>query len=57
MPREPELRARVAADVVEASASAAEIFKWYDGVPPSADQYSTNATLIRDRLVTTRGFP
>jgi hypothetical protein len=42
---------------LESTASAAEIFRWYDGVPPSADQYSTNATLVRARLLTTRGFP
>lgn len=39
------------------SASAEEIFRRYDAVTPSPEQYSSNATLVRERLLTTRGFP
>jgi hypothetical protein len=38
-------------------ASADEIFKRYDGVPPSPDLYGRNAALIRERLLTAHGFP
>jgi hypothetical protein len=39
------------------TASAEEIFRRYDGVPPSPEQYSRNATLVRERLLTARGLP
>jgi hypothetical protein len=39
------------------TASVEELFMRYDGVAPSAEQYSSNATLIRERLLTTRGLP
>lgn len=37
-------------------ASVDEIFRQYDAVAPSAEQYSANATLVRERLLTTRGL-
>jgi hypothetical protein len=39
------------------AASVDEIFEQYDRVIPSHEQYRTNATLVRERLLTTRGFP
>jgi hypothetical protein len=39
------------------TASVREIFKQYEGVPPSPDQYSRNAALVRERLLTARGLP
>ena len=39
------------------SASAEEIFVRYDSVPPSLELYNRNATLVRERLLTTRGLP
>jgi hypothetical protein len=38
-------------------ASVEEIFTRYDHVPPSPEQYSANATLVRERLLTTRALP
>jgi hypothetical protein len=38
------------------SASVEEIFRRYDGVRPSPDQYSRNTALVRERLLA-RGFP
>jgi hypothetical protein len=39
------------------TASADDIFTRYEGVPPSSEQYGTNATLVRERLLRTRGLP
>ena len=39
------------------NASVEDIFKRYEGVPPSPAQYSRNATLVRERLLTTHGLP
>jgi len=39
------------------SSSAEEIFRRYGVVPHSAEQYTRNAALVRERLLTTRGFP
>jgi hypothetical protein len=39
------------------SASVEELFTRYESVPPSPEQYSRNATLVRERLLTTRGLP
>lgn len=39
------------------TASVEEIFGQYDGVAPSPAQFSMNATLVRERLLTTRGLP
>ncbi len=41
---------------LRSTASAEEIFIRYDGVPPSPEQYRTNAALVRERLLT-RGLP
>jgi hypothetical protein len=41
---------------LDSAASVEEIFKQYDRVPPSTAQYGRNATLVRERLATTRGF-
>ncbi len=42
---------------LEPTATAEEIFRRYDEVPRSPEQYSRNATLVRERLLTTRGLP
>jgi hypothetical protein len=39
------------------TATAEEILLQYSGVPPSPEQYRTNAALVRERLLTTRGLP
>src|SRR6266545_4167333 len=39
------------------SSSVEELFKQYEGVPPSPEQYRRTATLVRERLLTTRGLP
>jgi hypothetical protein len=39
------------------SSSAEEIFEQFDGVAASPEQYRRTATLVRDRLLTTRGLP
>jgi hypothetical protein len=39
------------------AATIEEIFRQYDDVPPSPEQYSRNSTLVRERLLTTRGLP
>ena len=39
------------------SATAEQLFARYDGVPPSPEQYSRNATLVRERLLTAHGLP
>jgi hypothetical protein len=39
------------------AASVDEIFERYDGVAPSSEQFTRSATLVRERLVTTHGFP
>jgi len=39
------------------TASVEDIFGQYDDVAPSPEQYSRNATLVRERLLTTRGLP
>jgi hypothetical protein len=41
---------------LEPTASVDEIFRQYDAVAPSPEQYSANATLVRERLLTTRGL-
>jgi hypothetical protein len=38
------------------TASAGEIFTEYHGVLPSPEQYTTNAALVRERLLTAHGF-
>ena len=47
-PRPPGLRSTASAD---------EIFKQFDDVRPSPEQYGRNTTLVRERLLTTRGLP
>jgi len=47
-PRAPDL---------ETGASVDEIFSRYDAIRPSADEYRTNLTRVREQLVTTRRFP
>lgn len=42
---------------LRSTASVAEIFAQYEGVSPSAEQFSRNAMLVRERLLTTHGFP
>jgi hypothetical protein len=42
---------------VRSSASAEDIFRRYDGVPPSAEEFDKNAMLIRARLLETHRFP
>jgi hypothetical protein len=42
---------------LHATATVEEIFEHYDGVAPSSEQYSRNAMLVRERLLTTRGLP
>ena len=37
--------------------SAEEMFRRFDGVPPSDEQFNANLTLVRDRLRATHGFP
>jgi hypothetical protein len=44
-------------DRLRSNASVREIFSQYADVPPSIEQYSRNAALVRQRLLTTRGFP
>lgn len=39
------------------AASVDEIFRQYETVPPSADQYTETAALVRERLVATHGLP
>lgn len=39
------------------TSSVEEIFMGYDRVAASPELYSTNVTLVRERLLTTRGFP
>jgi hypothetical protein len=39
------------------NASVEEIFNLYQAVPPSSDLYRSTAALVRDRLLTTHGFP
>jgi hypothetical protein len=39
------------------SASVDEIFGRFDGVLPSPELFGANATLVRERLLTTHGFP
>lgn len=39
------------------TASVEDIFRRYEGVPPSPEQYSRNATFVRERLLNTRGLP
>jgi hypothetical protein len=39
------------------SASAEDIFKRYDGVLPSPEQFSRTAALVREHLLKTRGLP
>jgi hypothetical protein len=39
------------------NASVEEIFRRYDAVPHSYDQYARNAALVRERLLKTRGLP
>jgi hypothetical protein len=39
------------------NASVDEIFRQYENVPGSAEEYSRNAAMIRERLVKTRGLP
>jgi len=39
------------------TASVEEIFRRYDGVASSAEEYSRNAALVHERLLTARGFP
>jgi hypothetical protein len=39
------------------TASAEEIFTRFTVVPPSSEQYTRNATLVREWLLTTHGFP
>jgi hypothetical protein len=42
---------------LQSTASAEEIFRSYDGVARSPEQYSRNATLVRERLITIRRLP
>jgi energy-coupling factor transporter ATP-binding protein EcfA2 len=42
---------------LRSAASVEEIFARYENVPPSLDRYNSNATLVRARLLTTRGLP
>jgi hypothetical protein len=42
---------------LRSAASVEEIFARYENVPPSLDLYNSNATLVRARLLTTRGLP
>jgi hypothetical protein len=37
--------------------SAEDIFRGFDGVPASLEQYDSNAALVRDRLLTAHGLP
>ena len=39
------------------TATVEEIFTRYDGVPPSPEQYSRTATLVRERLLATHALP
>jgi hypothetical protein len=39
------------------AASVDDIFRRYDGVPPSLEQYNDTASLVRERLLTTHGLP
>jgi len=42
---------------LRSTASADEIFKQFDAVRPSSEQYGRNTTLVRERLLATRGLP
>ena len=42
---------------LKSTASVEDIFTRFDAVSPSPQQYVRNSTLVRDRLVTTRGLP
>jgi hypothetical protein len=42
---------------LESTASVEEIFRRYDGVAASPEEYDRNAILIRQRLISTHGFP
>jgi hypothetical protein len=42
---------------LEPTARVEEIFRRYEGVAASQDEYDRNATLIRQRLIATHGFP
>lgn len=44
-------------DALASSASAEEIFRRFDRVAPSAQEYSRTAALVRERLLGTRGLP
>ncbi len=42
---------------LQSNESVDDLFKRYDGVPPSREQYSRNAALIRERLLSTHALP
>jgi hypothetical protein len=44
-------------EALASNASVEDIFEQYDAVAPSAELHSRNAALVRERLLTTRGFP